>query len=65
VQWAELGQKKVGRTGRYGGLHDEKSRKRKRLMGGLPRIPGQTNFWAALRNRKCFSDFDSRNEIQI
>jgi hypothetical protein len=43
VQRAELGQK-VGRTGRYGGLRDEKSRKRERLMGELPRIPGRTDF---------------------
>jgi hypothetical protein len=39
VYWAELGQK-AERSGRYVGLHDEKSRKRERLTGGLPRIPG-------------------------
>jgi hypothetical protein len=33
---AALGQK-ARRTGRYGGLRDEKSRKRERLTGGLPR----------------------------
>jgi hypothetical protein len=38
VQWAEMGQK-AGRTGRYGGLCDEKLKK-ERLTGGLPRIPG-------------------------
>jgi hypothetical protein len=41
AQWAEMGQK-AGRTGRYGGLHDEKSKER--LTGGLPRIPGRTDF---------------------
>jgi hypothetical protein len=40
LSWA----KKDGRAGRYGGLRDEKSRKRERLTGGLPRIPGQTDF---------------------
>jgi hypothetical protein len=44
VQWAELGQKKAGRTGRHGGIRDEKSRKRERLTGGLPWIPVQTDF---------------------
>jgi hypothetical protein len=45
VRWAELGQK-AGRTGRYGGLHEEKSEK-ERLTGRLPRIPGRK--WFGLR----------------
>jgi hypothetical protein len=36
LSWA----KKAGWTGCYGGLHDEKSRKRERLTGGLPRMIG-------------------------
>jgi hypothetical protein len=46
AQWAEMGQK-AGRTGRYSGLRDEKSKER--LTGGLPRIPGRTDF--GLRGR--------------
>jgi hypothetical protein len=42
VQWAEMGQK-VGRTGRYGGLRDEK-KENEMLTGGLPRILGRTDF---------------------
>jgi hypothetical protein len=44
--WAGRGMegRVAGWTGRYGGLPDEKSRKRERLIGGLPRIPGRTDF---------------------
>jgi hypothetical protein len=42
VQWAEMGQK-AGRTGRNGGLRDKKIKKKERLTGGLPRIPGRTD----------------------
>jgi hypothetical protein len=62
AQWAEMGQQ-AGRTGRYGGLHYEKSKER--LTSGLPRIPGQTDFGPLGRIEKKFLDFDSRNEIQI
>jgi hypothetical protein len=48
-----MGQK-AGWTGRYGGLHDEKSRKRERLTGGLPRIPDRTDFGPRGRIEKCF-----------
>jgi hypothetical protein len=51
--WAEMGQK-ARWTGRYGGLDDEKIRKRERLTGGLPRIPGRTDFWPRGRIEKGF-----------
>jgi hypothetical protein len=51
-----MGQK-AERTGRYGGLRDEKSKER--LMGGLPRIPGRTDFGSRGRIEKKFSNFDS------
>jgi hypothetical protein len=49
AQWAEMGPK-AGWTGRY---------------GGLPWIPGWTDFASWGRIEKSFLDFDSRNEIQI
>jgi hypothetical protein len=49
AQWAEMGQK-AGQTERYGGLHDGKSKER--LTGGLPRIPGQTDFGPRRRIEK-------------
>jgi hypothetical protein len=38
--------------------------KRKKI-NGPPGNFGLDYFWAALRKRKRFSDFDSRNDIQI
>jgi hypothetical protein len=49
----QLGQK-ARRTGRYGGLRDEKLRKRERLTGALPRIPGRTDFGPRGRIEKGF-----------
>jgi hypothetical protein len=63
VQRAEMGQK-AGWTGLYGGLRNEKSRKRE-VNGWASKDTGPNWFWVVLRNRKWFSDFDSRNDIQI
>jgi hypothetical protein len=52
VQWAEMGQK-ARRTERYGGLRDEKIKK-ETLTGGLPRIPGRTDFRPRGRIEKGF-----------
>jgi hypothetical protein len=53
AEWVAQGQK-AGQTGRYGGLRDEKSRRRERLTGGLPRISGRTNFGPRGRIEKGF-----------
>jgi hypothetical protein len=57
--WAKLGQRSdnSSRQGKILG-------KRKKI-NGLPGNFGLDYFWAALRKRKRFSDFDSRNDIQI
>jgi hypothetical protein len=68
-EWAELGQ--MGRIAWAGWVNQKgrslvgPARYGERKRGGLRRGLGRKRFWAALRKRKRFSDFDSRNNIQI
>jgi hypothetical protein len=68
-EWAKLGQ--MGRIAWAGWVNQKgrslvgPSRFGERKRGGLHRGLGRKRFWAALRKRKRFSDFDSRNNIHI